>query len=129
FGIRKPFGVFALMLQQFLDMRKHRDELESRTAALQPLLEGAGRCEPDAYLLNPLLHTKLPLPAQRIEDPGIIEDMQLALMFHLYQKMFEAGPRVCIIDDAHFLDPQSWRLALAIATRSLGPYSDLSTAN
>jgi hypothetical protein len=126
FGVHKPFGAYALLMQQYLDMRKGRDELESRTAALELMLQGA-RHEQYAYLLNPILHTELP-------DGGNFaildtEDIQLELMLHLFEQLFATGSKVCIIDDAHYLDHASWRLTLAIATRSLGPYNDLTVAD
>ncbi len=97
-----------------------------REQALLKELQGYPSLLMRAYLVNDILGTAIPKPDNERDGENIsVESSRkwtLEILLHLLRCMSEHQKMLMIIDDAHYLDQDSWELLLQ--SMSLGPNND-----
>jgi hypothetical protein len=126
YGDKVHFGIFGVVLQQYLDSIRDHTSDETREGALLSELQD---CEPElmhrVHLLNEILRVDNPYDSTQISIPD--EKAVLKLMLHLITRMAVSSPSVLIIDDAQYLDGNSFKLLLAIACGEVQPTTTPNT--
>lgn len=137
-----PFAVWAELIKAYLAevVMKEKKELttENLTAAAVKFIEQGGATDSRllslAGLLNPLLGIKVSLPGQlsthalRKLRRTVRDDAVMAMILLFVRSMVDRVPMTIVIDDALFMDPLSWQVALQVAAMAAAPVGSSNAA-
>ena len=143
-----PYATWADIIKQFLSQFIKLRKLTNESAAVQQLLaeqikeERVLQVPPRAWryafpyarprmrrlyiqmawLLNPLLDINIPPTAAGVHlGPADRDNVIRVMLSALVIAMCALSPTIVIIDDAHYMHPRSWDLALALAAAAGAP--------
>jgi class 3 adenylate cyclase len=132
FSYSKTLGAWGAIIKQHLDIlvaqdfstSEYDETFSPRDRMLLRELAQAPDLVPSAYLVNDVLGTSVLGPdLERREIPSLAParaaELRRCILLQLLRGMAMSAPRIVILDDAHYLDNESWALALDVSKASL----------